>query len=266
MADGSYVPQNFDAPERGGASLPSHPLDLFDRIAVINLRSRTDRRREMEEELAAIEMPLDRVVWFDAVRPEDAGPFDSIGARGCFMSHLGILNDAVAAGVQRLLILEDDAHFVRDFVPRMTALANELRSRHWQMFYGGGDPDALVPVGPGLAELDFQAGVRCTHFVALQGSAILAARDYLVAQLGRPAGDPAGGPMPVDGSYSWARRELKLVTLMADPPVAGQRSSRSDITTRAIDRYWITAALVPMVRRLRNRFGRDINHRSRPHA
>lgn len=78
-----------------------HPLDMFERIHVINLSSRADRRAEMAEQLQRIGRSIDTptVRVFDAVRPAAAGPFSTIGTRGCFTRHLGILRDARAAGL-----------------------------------------------------------------------------------------------------------------------------------------------------------------------
>ena len=68
-------------------------FDAFERIVVINLRERVDRRREMEAELrrAGIGAGDRRLQFFAGIRPADAGLFPSIGARGCFESHLGVI-------------------------------------------------------------------------------------------------------------------------------------------------------------------------------
>src|SRR5690606_31802208 len=97
---------------------PAPFADLFEAIYVINLAYRADRRLEMSAELARLGLSFDdpKVTLFAAVRPEDAGEFPSVGARGCFMSHLGILHSALALGLRSILILEDDADFTADFV------------------------------------------------------------------------------------------------------------------------------------------------------
>jgi hypothetical protein len=79
-------------------------LDYFDRIYVINLPARTDRKREMEEQLARIGLSFahPRVSLFAAIRPHEPGGFDTIGARGCFSSHLEVLRDAHRRGLNRI--------------------------------------------------------------------------------------------------------------------------------------------------------------------
>lgn len=231
-----------------------HSLKYFDRIQVINLKSRVDRRREVLEEFRQIGVRAGDFEWFDAVKPADRGGFESIGARGCFLSHLTILQQSVATSAERVLILEDDVSFSSDFRERLKDIVRHLDEEEWDVFYGGGRLDAPGHADAGLTRVPVEQGIGCTHFVAFRGTAIARVASYLEAQLARPAGDPAGGPMHVDGSYSWARRELELKTLMALPEIASQRSSRSDI---AIGRWWDRIAglreLVGLARAVKNR-------------
>lgn len=99
--------------------MPAHallaPLDL---IYVINLPYRADRRSEMAHQLVRVGLSFDdpQVVLFPAVRPTEPGALPSIGARGCFLSHLGVLRDALKKGARQILVLEDDANFTRRMV------------------------------------------------------------------------------------------------------------------------------------------------------
>jgi glycosyl transferase, family 25 len=177
----------------------------FAKAYVINLPSRSDRRREMSAELKRIGLEAE---WFNAVRPDDRGEFESIGARGCFLSHLGVLRRSL--DLESVLILEDDVNFVRDF--RWPKIRPD-----WSIFYGG---YRFRPDGD----------VETTHFVAFRSNAIRLLVPYMEAQLSRRAGDALGGPMHVDGTYLWFRREHpELVTVLARPELGYQRHSRSDI-------------------------------------
>jgi hypothetical protein len=111
----------------------------FDALYVINLPERADRRREMAAQLAKVGLALDHpaVRVFPAIRPEARGEFPSIGARGCFLSHLALLRDAEACGVERIMIAEDDLNFARDFADRITGIARTLERTRWDVFYGG---------------------------------------------------------------------------------------------------------------------------------
>ena len=86
-------------------------FDCFDRIRIVNLAHRTDRRREMRRQLARVGLAGDpRVAFFAAHAFADPGRFYSPGARGCFSSQMTLVEDAAAAG-ESLLILEDDCDF-----------------------------------------------------------------------------------------------------------------------------------------------------------
>ncbi|MBB5519860.1 glycosyltransferase family 25 protein [Amphiplicatus metriothermophilus] len=228
---------------------------LFSRIYVINLESRPDRRREMAGELARIGLSFDHPAasLFSAVRPEDAGPFPSLGARGCFMSHLGVLADAEARGEGAIAILEDDAAFAPDFAARAPALLDALARRDWGVFYGG--HRGLETGAAGLVEVPPARGVGATHFICLNGPAIGPARRYLEAMLARPRGSPEGGPMHVDGAYGWFRRDNPaFATFAAAPPLAVQRSSRSDVEgARWFDRAPVLREAAALARRVLRR-------------
>lgn len=228
---------------------------LFSHVYVINLKSRADRRREMADELARIGLSFDHpaVTLFPAVRPEDAGPFPSLGARGCFMSHLGVLADAEARGARAIAILEDDAAFAPDFAARAPAMLDALARCEWGVFYGGHhgfetDAAGLVAVPPAQ-------GVGTTHFICLNRPAIGPARRYLEAMLTRPRGAPEGGPMHVDGAYGWFRRDNPgFATFAAAPPLAVQRSSRSDVEgARWFDRAPMLREAAALARRVLRR-------------
>jgi hypothetical protein len=67
-------------------------------------------------------------------------------------------------------------------------------------------------------------------------SALAPLVEYLEGCLVRPPGDPVGGPMHVDGALTMFRAaHPELITLIAQPSLAGQRSSRSDITFGAFE-------------------------------
>lgn len=212
----------------------SHPLDYFERIFIINLPSRTDRRSEMAAQLKAIGLSLTQanVELFPAVRPDAPEGFSSIGARGCFMSHLGVLRSAQQQGLQRVAIFEDDLDFAMGFNARMQALVQQLTATDWSIFYGGYrmTRPAGRPLGAGLRKASVDEAIETTHFVAFQGEAIAAAVQHLERLLGRPAGHPEGGPMHVDGAYNGLRRaHPQFNTLLAVPELGFQRASRTDI-------------------------------------
>jgi hypothetical protein len=235
-------------------------LDQFDRVHVINIVDRVDRRREMGDQLRRVGAADDpRTLFFPARRPADPGPFPSLGARGCFESHLGVIRQALADGVERLLLVEDDFDFARDIDRRGPVVMAALAASRWDVFYGASVLDAaaerLVRAnGHGLAELAPDMAVETASFVGFTRAALLLLEPFLVAMLGRPAGSPDYGPMHVDGAYSIFRRQHPaLRTLACRPAIGGQRASRSDITPNdfLLDRFALTRPLANRLRRLR---------------
>lgn len=235
-------------------------LETFERIRIINLRHRADRRAEMTGELARLGLTIDgvRVAFHDACRPENAGTFPSIGARGCFTSHQDILIDALTAGASNILILEDDLDFTRDAKARLERTLTALKEKRWSIFYGGYEQYHGPADTPLLSRANPSDSVRTTHFIALNGDAIATAVPYLKTMSERPSGDPAGGPMHVDGAYSWLRKDHpELETWLATPVLGIQRPSRTDIDQLGfIDRTPGLRNFAGLARRIKRSLGR----------
>jgi len=230
-------------------------LTQFDQVLVINMDSRPDRLREMVSQLRSIGFDFDaRIRRFPAVRVAEAGGFRSPGAHGCFLSHLGCLDTAIQSGARSVMILEDDVDFSADFHQRQQPLVERLKLGDWGMFYGGGHFGGASPQVQGEGDalgwraIPADALIWTAHCVCIREPWLTLAREYLRAMLRRPAGDPDGGPMDVDGAYSWFRRVHQVPTLMAHPEIAVQRPSSSDITPQWFDQV---AGLGALVRRLR---------------
>ena len=235
-------------------------MTAFERVYIINLPERGDRRAEVARQFDRIGHPVDgdRVRFFTATRPADKGPFPSIGARGCFMSHLRVLEDALAAGLDSVLICEDDLDFAPDLATRDLAGDAAAGGADWRIFYGGYESLATstrAAARDGFAIVPPVEAIRTTHCLGLRGGAIADCASYLRRMLARPAGDPAGGPMHVDGAYSWFRRENSgHVTVATVPPIGLQRASRSDIADVAwYDRVTALAAVLRVLRRVKKR-------------
>lgn len=212
-------------------------FDQFDSIRIINLPYRTDRRSEMEGELARLDLLDDpRVAFFKAFQFDDAGPFSSPGARGVFQSHLAILEEAASNG-HRVLILEDDC----DFIPDADSYAPE---QPWSIFYGG--YEASDPTNLPTSDI---IGAHMMGF-APETAAHLA--DYLNTLV------YDGMHPPIDGAYIWYRRTFPdVVTLFAEPALGNQRPSRTDIAElRFFDKIPLIRDLIGMARKIKRALNR----------
>lgn len=210
--------------------------DYFDCVYAINLPERKDRRREITRELEGAGMPLrpGKVEMFPAVRPTEPLGFPSIGARGCFLSHLGILNRALDRKLSRVLIVEDDLTLSRLIHTHLGDLVRELDSKPWGIVYLG-HVEAVSDSGPPrLTPVD--RPLMTSHFYAVNGPVIRRLRDYLDEVLQRQPGDPHGGPMHYDGALNMFRQfNPDVQSYLAEPNLGKQRSSRSDITAQWYD-------------------------------
>ncbi len=204
--------------------------DYFEGVYAVNLPERKDRYQLIVKELESAGMPLTphKVEIFPAIRPDEAGGFSSIGARGCFSSHLAILKQAKQQGLSNILIVEDDLKISEKFRIDEAVIVEQLCQQDWDFAYfghveevGEKSPVALVP---------FSEGVMTTHFYAVNAKIFDRLLEFLEALQQRPPGHPDGGPMHLDGAYSTFRaRNPDVVTLIASPSLGWQKSSRSDI-------------------------------------
>ena len=212
-------------------------LDSFDRIRVLNLPHRRDRRAQMERELQRVGLGNDpRVTFFAAIRPEHVGNFTSVGAHGVYLSHRAVLDEAAALG-ESVLILEDDCDFTR-------AAREYVAHQPWDIFYGGYDaarPDRLL-----------ESDIIGAHMMGFSVAGARAVSQYL-RDLPYTGIHP-----PIDGAYVWFRRaHPEVPTLFAEPPLAVQRSSRTDIADLAFfDRAPGLRELAGAARRLKRAFRR----------
>jgi len=249
-------PLSLDDRGRKAASM----LDTFDLIVVINLDHRKDRLREIGRQLEAVGLDFThpQLVRLSASCFETAGEFPSIGARGCYHSHLNALRLAEARGARSVLIVEDDA----DFVGEIAETLDELRGRNWSVFYGGhlerrddqdGASPRIVDDCHFISSLCPRSAIMGAHFIGFRGRAIPAVIAHLEGIMSRPQGHADGGAMHVDGAYNWARRaNPELRNYIAERPIAVQRSSRSDIAAlKWWDQLPVSRELAALARGLR---------------
>lgn len=182
----------------------------FDRIRIINLPSRPDRRAEMLRELRRIGLEGDpRVKFVDGITVDDMAPWRAPGEKGVFLAQMGIIAEAAAAG-ESVLILEDDVDFTQD-------AKGWARPQDCDIAYGG----YIAADASDLHSSDI-VGAHCIGFSARAAKALLPFLQQLLYH---------ESPPPIDGAYVWFRRQKEgYKTEFAQPVVAVQRPSRSDIT------------------------------------
>lgn len=233
----------------------AHLLASFDQVRIINLVDRTDRRREISAQLKRVGGLTDNIAFFEAQRPTSCGGFESIGARGCFESHLSILRAARNARAGSVLIIEDDFDFTRDGSARARELLPELFEAQWDLFYGA--HGLAGKQRRDLALVPSDEPIQTTSFVAFNGRVLDDLVAFLDGLLTRPPGSPDHGPMHVDGAYNVFRMlNPARLCLATFPPLGKQRSSASDVTpsNMLLDRSTATRGIANVLRRAHERF------------
>jgi glycosyl transferase family 25 len=229
----------------------------FERITVVNLPERTDRRREMDAQLRLVGVAADdpRLKFFAAKRPTENGDWPSLGAKGCFASHLELLTQALRDGVRNILVLEDDCDFTARPDAVREALARSLDSAEWDLAYLG-HPVALddatgSDLGTWVAS---SAPFQQSHCYAVNGRALPRLVEFLEAITRRPEGHPLGGPQHYDGALNMFRlQNPDIKTLLAGPSLAHQRSSKSDIFEHWYDKVPGLSQMMALRRSLKKR-------------
>lgn len=227
---------------------------FFDKTYIINLPERLDRRQEMEQELKrfGLSESSNQIKFFPAIKPHDQGEFPSIGARGCFLSHLAVLKEARSQHLNNLLIMEDDLSFRNLLIEHQEEVTRELNQLNWDFAYLGHYLD--VAPQEKIIFQEYSEEIQMSHFIAINGRIIPQLVDFLEELLKRPAGHPDGGPMHVDGAYSTFRAQNpSVITLIANPSLGFQRSSPSNVSGfKWFDKLPVFTQLATAVRQSKN--------------
>jgi len=233
-------------------------FDYFDRGFVINLPHRKDRRRAVTRELQKAGLPITpgHIDIFPAIRPDDPGGFPTIGARGCFLSHMEVLKQAESEGCERLLVMEDDLRMMPSFRRDADQIVAMLDNADWDLVYLG-HREPVSNEGSATTFQLYDKPIQTTHCYGVHRRCLSSLASFFQTLLEREPGDPRGGPMFPDGAISTFREQNpQIKTLIACPKLADQRMSRTDIH----ELKWFDR--VPVVRDAAN-VGRVIKQRMR---
>ena len=222
-------------------------ISYFDQHRVINLEHRTDRRQ-----MAIVEFERHgqgQPDFFTTSKPKSAPTPDwpTVGAFGCFMSHLAVLRSFVESDAERLLVMEDDVKFF--FQPDY--LVDELRRLPWDIVYFGA-LNAPSTTDRGLVLMPTDPGLIGAHCYSVNRKAARAYVCYLDAARARPGGHPLGGPQHVDGAFAMCQAQNpELVIRLCSPLLAGQHRTETDIhddPVSQIKRLPVVRSLLRLIR------------------
>lgn len=234
---------------------PTNLIEYFDRVQVINLEQRKDRRIETCNEFKRYNFPIntDKVTFFKAISPNTAGGFDSIGARGCFLSHLNILENAKNNKYKNILILEDDIAFSKNIKKHENKAIQLLEKKDWDIAYFG---HALGNTSDEISWIKMDQPIRTTHCYAVNGKILDRFTEFLQNLLKRKPGDPLGGPMHYDGAINtFVRQNSDVNVYYISNNLGYQRSSATNIHDLSIyDTNVLLKIFVNLYRKLKRIF------------
>nr|CAH7758151.1 unnamed protein product [Callosobruchus chinensis] len=135
-------------------ALPEKDSLVFDKIYMINLKRRHERRKRMLKCFDELGLDVELVDAVDGqalnesflgkikFMPGFSDPYHKrpmkLGEIGCFLSHFNVWRDVVANKYKTVLILEDDIRFEPFFRTRVVALMNEVNKiPNWDLVYFG---------------------------------------------------------------------------------------------------------------------------------
>lgn len=229
-------------------------IDHFDGVRIINVASRTDRQSETISEFKhhGFQINTETVQFFKAVTPQDSGGFPTPGVKGCFLSHLGVLEEASSAGAKNVLVLEDDIQFSSKLRQYGGSLFEQLNEVDWDIAYFGHALDDAK----GEAEWKLvEQPMLLAHFYAVNGKTLEKLTTFLHEVLERPPGHPDGGPMHYDGALNtFMDKNSDIKAYYCSLNLGYQRSSKTDLHELSIfDTNPLLRPLVKAGRQIKNK-------------
>ncbi|MBK1815107.1 glycosyltransferase family 25 protein [Luteolibacter yonseiensis] len=211
--------------------------DYFERIFVINLPYKEERRARLTSHLAELGLaePED-ITWVRAVSgekcPAPAYFQAGNGAWGCLHSHLRIVQDAIMDGLGNYLVLEDDVVFHEDSMRCLARFWEELPADWGQIYLGGQhlhDPEEV----DGRPFVLRARNINRTHAFALRNVAFQAFQKHITH-----APDYMRDNWHIDHQLGAAHERMDWNVYVPAWWVAGQEEGTSNISGRVTPRHW----------------------------
>lgn len=191
--------------------------DAIDRVVIVNLDTRTDRLEQIQQELARLNVPAEKIIRLAASKEEN-------GQLGRRQSHLQALHLAQQQGWKNYLLLEDDTVILKQekHIGVLNALLNALPRLPWEVVLLGGE----IKQGSVLKSLNGVIHARdcnkvCTYLVNSHYYAALARQ---MAQDPSESLEEQWQPLLRDGKW-----------LACYPSLGYQRAGYSDIERKETD-------------------------------
>ena len=211
--------------------------DAFERVMVLNLPYKNDRRQRLSRHLMELELAdPSKIVWQRALAgdwsPPPAWFKAGNGAWGCLQSHLRVVHDALMDGIESYCVLEDDVVFKANAGEALGRTMRALPGDWGQLYLGGqhlAEPKQRLEGG-----LWQPHNINRTHAFALHRRAFVRfqqhishAPDYI-----------ARGAWHIDHQLGLAHERADWLVCAPDWWIAGQEEGASNISGRNNPRMW----------------------------
>jgi len=220
-------------------------FDYFDKIYCINLPDATERWKLTKGEFKSI--GLTNVKRMDGI-------YDPDGYIGCNKAHVSVFKDAKANGYEKILIFEDDVHFLEYAVSNLEKSISDIEP-DWDLFYLGGylrkvhDPNILLSEIPSDEEYvkSYEHYTKISNnLIQLTGGSVVLMHAYAIKYtmfdeiIDRFSKIDYVKKVSQDRYDSWMSVQIKdrcdeIKTFMSCPMIAVQRPCFSHIQKRYRD-------------------------------
>lgn len=114
---------------------------FFDKIYVINLKQDVEKKKIIEKKLKELNIDYSIFEAVDGNKLKNVKllSYGSVGAVGCRLSHMKILEDAIKNNYNRILVFEDDVIFRKNFNKHLEKQYSTIKNNNinWKLLYLG---------------------------------------------------------------------------------------------------------------------------------
>lgn len=199
--------------------------NYFQEIHCINLKRRSDRWEECEEEFSKHNLQVNRFEAFDGNDIKKIPGFTP-GQVGAIFSHRAVIEYAKEKKLDNILIFEDDVEFHEDFVNLFNEWSSEIPD-DWDMILFGGNHSGNNPWSYGKLIKKTEHIYKVTHSLALHCYAVNSKiYDKLINELSKMN-------KTNDALVADVQRDINCYIIR--PHIAWQRPSFSDLRELFVD-------------------------------
>ena len=143
---------------------------IFDKIFIINLKHRTDRKEFIINQLEKQNINKNDYEFFEAIRPniDEVNIWNKnfcshhttdlyrIGCLGCLVSHVSVIRAALMRGYKNILVLEDDTEFT-DNLDKLYTYSQQIDNNYDMLYLSGSHMKSTTPITNNVHK------VNCTY-------------------------------------------------------------------------------------------------------